>query len=315
MRRLPKTHKKLPMKKKDEPDFYALDKTSPLPQIEDAPIPGAAATIQAMNQNRPAQHLSPLPHSSPMHVGGPQGPSNSSLVTPHVSPNHHQAFIDAPHSSHIMPPSNRMMGHVDHMGNAGSMMHGGGMMGSPGMMNMGNMNMGMGMMGGGQMNGISRGFNPRFQSFDDGYGPDEYDMPPIVARHQSGMGQMGQFHPQIMSGSMNNPMNGGFAPFRGQPSGMRRTAPMRTGPSMDHMHEMGNGELYFNQPASMMPQMANPSHNVNGSGMLMRNGFMGTNKNSLQSDPSNSNHGADPNEYEIAQPGHGMQSRRIAKHM
>jgi hypothetical protein len=31
MRRLPKTHKKLPMKKQDEPDFYAMDKDNPLP--------------------------------------------------------------------------------------------------------------------------------------------------------------------------------------------------------------------------------------------------------------------------------------------
>ena len=31
MRRLPKTHKKLPMKKQDEPDFYRLDQSNPLP--------------------------------------------------------------------------------------------------------------------------------------------------------------------------------------------------------------------------------------------------------------------------------------------
>jgi len=39
MRRLPKTHKKLPMKKDDEPDFYAMDKENPLPSVEDAPLP------------------------------------------------------------------------------------------------------------------------------------------------------------------------------------------------------------------------------------------------------------------------------------
>lgn len=39
MRRLPKTQKKLPMSKKDEPDFYALNKSRPLPSLEDAPIP------------------------------------------------------------------------------------------------------------------------------------------------------------------------------------------------------------------------------------------------------------------------------------
>lgn len=32
MRRLPKTHKKSPMKKEDEPNFYVMDKKKPLPQ-------------------------------------------------------------------------------------------------------------------------------------------------------------------------------------------------------------------------------------------------------------------------------------------
>ena len=36
MRRLPKTHKKLPMRKQDEPDFYAMDKENPLPLDSEA---------------------------------------------------------------------------------------------------------------------------------------------------------------------------------------------------------------------------------------------------------------------------------------
>lgn len=51
MRRLPKTHKKLPMKKSDEPDFYRLDKTNPLPSIDDAPIPGFTAASNVVNNN------------------------------------------------------------------------------------------------------------------------------------------------------------------------------------------------------------------------------------------------------------------------
>ncbi|GKY95517.1 hypothetical protein MPSEU_000513400 [Mayamaea pseudoterrestris] len=35
MRRLPKTHKKIPTKKSHEPDFYALDKKCPLPPLEE----------------------------------------------------------------------------------------------------------------------------------------------------------------------------------------------------------------------------------------------------------------------------------------
>jgi hypothetical protein len=38
MRRLPKTHKKLPMKKEDEPDFYKMDKENPLPPLEEIPL-------------------------------------------------------------------------------------------------------------------------------------------------------------------------------------------------------------------------------------------------------------------------------------
>jgi hypothetical protein len=36
MRRLPRTHKKLAMAKDEEPDFYELEKHSPLPTLEEA---------------------------------------------------------------------------------------------------------------------------------------------------------------------------------------------------------------------------------------------------------------------------------------
>jgi hypothetical protein len=49
MRRLPKTHKKLPMKKEDEPDFYDRDKISPLPGLEESPLP-ASSIIPPMKQ-------------------------------------------------------------------------------------------------------------------------------------------------------------------------------------------------------------------------------------------------------------------------
>ena len=39
MRRLQKSHKKLPMNKQDEPNFYNTEKYGALPQIEDVPIP------------------------------------------------------------------------------------------------------------------------------------------------------------------------------------------------------------------------------------------------------------------------------------
>lgn len=36
MRRLPRTHKKLIMKKDEEPDFFKLEKSSPLPTLQEA---------------------------------------------------------------------------------------------------------------------------------------------------------------------------------------------------------------------------------------------------------------------------------------
>jgi hypothetical protein len=69
MRRLPKTHKKLPMRKKDEPDFYALNKTNPLPSLEDAPIPlvntNSGGTMGGSGQyldSNSAQHISKEQH-------------------------------------------------------------------------------------------------------------------------------------------------------------------------------------------------------------------------------------------------------------
>jgi len=50
MRRLPKTHKKLAMKKQDEPDFYKMDKENPLPQLPEPPAGVLAMRRQAMAQ-------------------------------------------------------------------------------------------------------------------------------------------------------------------------------------------------------------------------------------------------------------------------
>lgn len=105
MRRLPKTHKKLPMKKQDEPDFYKLDSSNPLPQIHEAPVPGAAATLQAMRAN--GQVMAPM--SSPMS----HHQSGSSVVTPHLSPHHGGPSFMGGHSGDMMDNLGRMdgMGH------------------------------------------------------------------------------------------------------------------------------------------------------------------------------------------------------------
>mmetsp|Transcript_21423 Transcript_21423/g.32753 ORF Transcript_21423/g.32753 Transcript_21423/m.32753 type:complete len:268 (-) Transcript_21423:261-1064(-) len=49
MRRLPRTHKKIPMSKDEEPDFYELEKTSPLPTLLEA-----AAELEQLKRQRQA---------------------------------------------------------------------------------------------------------------------------------------------------------------------------------------------------------------------------------------------------------------------
>eukprot|EP00980_Cylindrotheca_fusiformis_P012409 scaffold3046_cov105-Cylindrotheca_fusiformis.AAC.8 len=63
MRRLPKTHKKLPMKKEDEPDFYDSDKISPLPSLEESPLPSTSVMP---------------PMKRPLLGGGPRPPLTAS---------------------------------------------------------------------------------------------------------------------------------------------------------------------------------------------------------------------------------------------
>ena len=50
------------MRKKDEPDFYKLDKTCTLPALEDAPVPGAIATSLALRQQQQQVPQQSLPH-------------------------------------------------------------------------------------------------------------------------------------------------------------------------------------------------------------------------------------------------------------
>jgi hypothetical protein len=168
MRRLPKTHKKLPMKKKDEPDFYKLDQTHPLPAIHEAPIPGAAATVQAM---RAGAQQPVSPHSESMHTHlSPmtQQQGNGMVITPHVSPNHSGAnIIGGPNNYQMASPTagnmNSMGSTINAMG-PGNMGMGNANAMAPGNMGMGNMttmasgNMGgMGVMG---TNGMGMGMGP-----------------------------------------------------------------------------------------------------------------------------------------------------------
>jgi len=67
MRRLPRTHKKLAMAKEEEPDFYMLHTTSPLPTLEEARAASDVSQIQRLrqeiqrNQLQAMQNMSTLP--------------------------------------------------------------------------------------------------------------------------------------------------------------------------------------------------------------------------------------------------------------
>ena len=177
MRRRPKTHKKLPMKKKDEPDFYKLNQTNPLPEVHEAPVPGAAATVQAMRSgpgtptNCAGNVGGPTTHMSG--GGGMISGSSSSIVTPNISPYHQQNIIGlGPHQNHsgmmggnggVSPRGSMNSGmNAGYMGGGGNgvnsmnFMNGGGMVSGSGMMNGNFGHQGsMGMMGGGPMGNMA----------------------------------------------------------------------------------------------------------------------------------------------------------------
>lgn len=74
MRRLPKTHKKLPMKKEDEPDFYKMDKDCSLPPLEEIPLSNGPKSVMNNMANAGAgrggagAQTQPLAFS-PVHAG------------------------------------------------------------------------------------------------------------------------------------------------------------------------------------------------------------------------------------------------------
>lgn len=98
MRRLPKTHKKLPMCKKDEPDFYALNKTNPLPSLEDAPIPlvstNTGATMGGSGQSRDSNSIQ-FANQQQQHVNtsAMQSPTGFQTVATSAVPQMVQRFV------------------------------------------------------------------------------------------------------------------------------------------------------------------------------------------------------------------------------
>eukprot|EP00533_Pseudo-nitzschia_delicatissima_P005635 CAMPEP_0116102408 /NCGR_PEP_ID=MMETSP0327-20121206/13333_1 /TAXON_ID=44447 /ORGANISM="Pseudo-nitzschia delicatissima, Strain B596" /LENGTH=428 /DNA_ID=CAMNT_0003594445 /DNA_START=214 /DNA_END=1500 /DNA_ORIENTATION=+ len=68
MRRLPKTHKKPPMRTEDEPDFYAMDKEKPLPQCTLEIGPNHITTLYPTPFGMASSGVAPMLRTLPMQV-------------------------------------------------------------------------------------------------------------------------------------------------------------------------------------------------------------------------------------------------------
>ena len=214
MRRLPKTHKKLPMKKKDEPNFYKLDQSHPLPALHEAPVPGAAA-VQVMRSNLPQTTGSPQQLDAVASLS-PITQQQQMIVTPNISPNYGgQGIMGSPNGF----MSNPSVGNGQFIGSNMNGMNGmgsGGMgMGGMNSMNQGNfgmsgrsgMGMGLGMGPNGMGPGAGNGLQNRFGGFND---IDEYD---IIPAHQYGGRGVGNNLMDPQSNFMNPLMGNGGAGY------------------------------------------------------------------------------------------------------
>ena len=128
MRRLPKTHKKLPMRKQDEPDFYLLDKTNPLPAIEDAPVPGGLSVSNALRGGIGGVGSAGMPAmAGGAGMGGvpPQGPvgmpGRGMMPPPTVSHAPQPRFSQGVYNSDALQGPDEMYGDMAQHGDRGMM--------------------------------------------------------------------------------------------------------------------------------------------------------------------------------------------------
>ena len=68
MRRLPRTHKKLTMGKDEEPDFFELAKTSPLPSLEEAKTALDMRKVQRIQDHFHREAVQPMAHVNQLPV-------------------------------------------------------------------------------------------------------------------------------------------------------------------------------------------------------------------------------------------------------
>lgn len=272
------------MKKKDEPNFYKLDQTHPLPALHDAPVPGAAA-VQVMRSNLQqtpglSQQLDAVPSLSPITQ------QQQMIVTPNISPNYGgQGVMGSPNS--FMPNSSAGNGQFigSNMNGMSGMGSGGMGMGGMNSMNQGNFNMsgrpGMGMGFGMGQNGMGPGAGNGLQNRFGGYNDiDDYD---IIPAHQYGGRGVSSSLMDPQSGFMNPLMGNGGTGYgmNGMNNGYGNSTGrnMKNGPGMMH-----GGALDMN------PQWQ--SEYLNGfQGMSTQNDMYGRGLNALADDFSTASSG------------------------
>jgi hypothetical protein len=233
------------MKKKDEPNFYKLNQTHPLPALHEAPIPGGAA-VQVMCNRMPQTGSSLSDTNSSLSPMVPQ--QQSMMVTPNVSPQYSGPGIMGGSSGFMsgMGPGNMGMG---------GMNHNMGMNGRSGMgIGIGMGHGGMGGLGHGGMGGAQGRFGG-FNEFDNS--KEEYDLLPMQSYAGLGVGssiadQQGNFMNPMMGG------NGGYMNSNGYSNsslGMKNAPGLAHASSLD-LNAQWQSDYYqgYSQQA-MMPNM------------------------------------------------------------
>ena len=168
MRRLPKTHKKLPMKKEDEPDFYDMDKADPLPSLEEVPLPPNTMMMPQMRQQQGLRGAGLMQAQMAGGMGGMEGRdplmSIPSTGMPFKDP------LEGMNNMHgiQMMPGRPTIGGMNMMSNG---------MGGMNMMSNGMMSNGMGGMMSGMNNMGGLGMGPMMNSMNSMNGIESQMMP------------------------------------------------------------------------------------------------------------------------------------------
>lgn len=224
MRRLPKTHKKLPMKKEDEPDFYKMDKECSLPPLEEITL--SAAKMQGGLRGQQSLAMAPIPPS--------QGMQRS-----------HQRMFNEP-SQDSYEQQEGFMGRIRSPAANAQM---------PGMRDPANFKNTMEFKPVPLMDGVGNGFGP--QMMMGGQGPQPQMMGSMNSMNPQMMG--GQNSQMMMGGQQMNPQMNGMNPQMNQQMGMGMGMGSHMMMGGQQMNSQMNGmNQQMNPQMGQMGQMAGP---------------------------------------------------------